>query len=88
MRIVIRHEKQLRIRRLNHFLKAWKDYISYNRHLMQVNMAALSHAKISRQKMMRDCLNEMRNSNKQERYQRKYAHLRNEVDVAIAEHRL
>ncbi len=34
--------------------------------------------------MMKNCLDELRNHNRQERYQRKYAQLRNEVDVAIA----
>jgi hypothetical protein len=34
--------------------------------------------------MLKNCLDELRNHNRQERYQRKYTQLRNEVDVAIA----
>ena len=41
MRQTLQKEKQLRIRTLNSILKAWKDHMHYNKHLMQTNMAAI-----------------------------------------------
>jgi len=49
MRLTLRNEKRVRQRLLNKYTKAWKDFISYNRQLMQMNMAAITFGENNRQ---------------------------------------
>lgn len=85
MRFTLRNEKRKRIRTLNAYVKAWSDYVSYNRHLMQANMAALAFGKTNQDYLLRSVFDALR----QNYETRKHTVLRhavdNDIDVAIAE---
>ena len=60
MRFTLRNEKRRRQRTLNSFVKAWQDYVRYNRHLMQANMAAIAFGKTNSNFMLRSVFDAIR----------------------------
>ena len=59
-RVVLRNEKRLRQRTLNSYLKAWRDHVHYNRHLMQTNMAAIHFGQTNQRYLMKTVFDELR----------------------------
>jgi hypothetical protein len=45
---------------LNHTLKAWKEHIRQNRHLMQANMAAIKFVEVNKSFLMKNCLDALK----------------------------
>jgi len=77
-------EKQRRIRCLNSFYKAWQDYIRYNRHLMQANMAAIAFRQSNELYTMRACYQALRQYTESKKYALLNHAVKNDFDVAIA----
>lgn len=84
MRLVVRNEKRMRIRTLNVFCKAWKDYIFFNRHLMLVNTAAINFCKVKQYTLLKNCFNQLLKNREDRKYELIKQSLNDEVDVAIA----
>jgi hypothetical protein len=64
----IRVEKQNRVRYLNSFFKAWQDYIRYNRHLMQANMAAIAFRQRNHEFTARACFQALKLYTEQKKF--------------------
>jgi hypothetical protein len=84
MRTALRNQKRLRHMTLNSYVKAWKDYISYNRHLMQKNMAAIQFGKENRTYLLKNCFDELRQEAERSKYDAMYKAVKEDMDPAIA----
>ena len=60
MRIVIDMEKRKRLRDQRTILKAWREFIGNNRHLMQTNMAAINFTMTNRAIIAKNCFDALR----------------------------
>jgi hypothetical protein len=87
MRYILRKEKQLRQRTLNAYLKAWKDHIHYNRHLMQTNMAAIQFGQVNNRFILKNCFDELRHHCEKMKYMTLDIAVREDVDVGIKQTR-
>jgi len=47
MRKTLRFKKMIRQRKLNAYLKGWQDFVTYNRYLMQSNMAQIRFLQVN-----------------------------------------
>jgi hypothetical protein len=72
---------------LNQYLKAWKDGISYNRHLLQTNMAAIAFGQHNQKYLLHNIFNELRHHRERSKYELTSRAVKDEMDVAIAEAR-
>ena len=87
MRFILRKEKQERIRTLNSVVKAWKDNIHYNRHLMQTNMAAIQFGQTNNRFILKNCFDGLRQHTEQMKYMTLDIAVKEDVDVAIRDTR-
>lgn len=87
MRFILRKEKQERIRTLNSVIKAWKDNIHYNRHLMQSNMAAIQFGQTNNRFIQKNVFDALRHHTEQMKYMTLDIAVKEDVDVAIRENR-
>jgi hypothetical protein len=83
MRYILRKEKQLRYRTLNSVLKAWKDNIHYNRHLMQTNMAAIQFVQTNNRFILKNCFDELRQNREQMKFMTLDIAVKEDVNIAI-----
>ena len=68
---------------LNTYVKAWKDYIAYNRHLMQKNMAAIQFGKENQKYILKNCYDALRNESETAKYDAMYRAVKEDMDPAI-----
>lgn len=73
----------MRIRTLNATVKAWKDHIHYNRHLMQTNMAAIQFGQVNNRFILKNCFDELRQNREQMKFMTLDIAVKEDVDVAI-----
>jgi hypothetical protein len=73
----------MRQRTLNSVVKAWKDNIHYNRHLMQTNMAAIQFGNVNNRFILKNCFDELRQNREQMKYMTLDIAVKEDVDVAI-----
>ena len=66
------------------YTKAWKDYMIYNRHLMQSNMAAIQFSRSNQQYLMQAVFDALRNHKESRKHVLLVHAVENDVKVAIA----
>jgi len=85
MRFTLKNERRIRIRNLNQCVKAWKDYIRYNRHLMQVNMAAIRFGQTNQRLMVKNIFDELKRNKEQKKFELINMAVEEDVNIAIVE---
>lgn len=83
MRTALKNQRRLRHMYLNTYVKAWKDYIAYNRHLMQKNMAAIQFGKENQRYIMKNCFDALRQESETAKYEAMYRAVKEDMDPAI-----
>ena len=58
-----------RQRTLRSFVKAWREYMGYNRNLMQTNMAAINFTFTNRSYIMKNVFDALRANKEQAKYE-------------------
>ena len=85
MRLVLRNDKRMRIRALNAYVKAWKDYIAYNRNLMQANMAAIQFGKTHQTYTLKNVFDELRIHKETRKFEKSNVTVEEDINIAIVE---
>jgi hypothetical protein len=85
MRLTLRNEKRVRQMYLNSYLKAWQDYVVYNRQLMQTNMAAIQFGQINRKYTLQACYNTLRQHTETKKHGMMKNAVEDDMDIAIQE---
>jgi stress-induced morphogen len=83
LRTTCRREKQFRQRKLNQFYKAWQNYIQYNRHLMQSNMASIAFRDSNKIYTIRAVFNALRQHTETKKHALLEHAVKFDMDVAI-----
>ena len=70
---------------LNTYVKAWQDYVVYNRNLMQANMAAIQFGQTNRKYTMQSVFNALRQHTEVKKFSMMSTAVESDMNVAISE---